>query len=186
MNTLIIETLVVLLFSAFFSGLEIAFVSSSKLGFEMDRDVQGFTARIIDLFYRHPNHFISTLLVGNNIALVVYGILMAEVIDQLLLIPLGLKGEDMQGTAEVACLLVQTLLSTLVVSLDHFSILTNLSGVLACFQNIGPGLELVGPSCNFAGFSTLSKLVLCGNMLAGRLEIFPMLVLLSRSTWFKR
>ena len=112
MNTLIIETLVVLLFSAFFSGLEIAFVSSSKLRFEMDRDEQGFTARIIDLFYRHPNHFISTLLVGNNIALVVYGILMAEVIDQLLLIPLGLKGEGMQGTAEVACLLVQTLLST--------------------------------------------------------------------------
>ena len=50
MNTLIIETLVVLLFSAFFSGLEIAFVSSSKLRFEMDRDEQGFTARIIDLF----------------------------------------------------------------------------------------------------------------------------------------
>lgn len=42
-------------------------------------------------------------------------------------------------------------LSTLVVSLDNFSILTNLSGVLACFNNIGPGLELVGPSCNFAG-----------------------------------
>ena len=88
--------------------------------------------------------------------------------------------------AYLAAYVLTIVLSTLVVSLDNFSILTNLSGVLACFQNIGPGLELVGPSCNFAGFSTLSKLVLCGNMLAGRLEIFPMLVLLSRSTWFKR
>lgn len=88
--------------------------------------------------------------------------------------------------AYLAAYVLIIVLSTLVVSLDNFSILTNLSGVLACFQNIGPGLELVGPSCNFAGFSTLSKLVLCGNMLAGRLEIFPMLVLLSRSTWFKR
>lgn len=88
--------------------------------------------------------------------------------------------------AYLAAYVLIIVLSTLVVSLDNFSILTNLSGVLACFNNIGPGLELVGPSCNFAGFSTLSKLVLCGDMLAGRLEIFPMLVLLSRSTWFKR
>ncbi|MDD6297013.1 MAG: potassium transporter TrkG [Firmicutes bacterium] len=75
--------------------------------------------------------------------------------------------------AYLAAYVLTIVLSTLVVSLDNFSILTNLSGVLACFNNIGPGLELVGPSCNFAGFSTLSKLVLCGNMLAGRLEIFP-------------
>lgn len=88
--------------------------------------------------------------------------------------------------AYLAAYVLIIVLSTLVVSLDNFSILTNLSGVLACFNNIGPGLELVGPSCNFAGFSALSKLVLCGDMLAGRLEIFPMLVLLSRSTWFKR
>lgn len=115
MNTLIIETIVVLLFSGFFSGLEIAFVSSSKLRFEMDRDEQGFTARIIDLFYRHPNHFISTLLVGNNIALVVYGILMAQLIDQLLLIPLGLRDALAGGSGEAVCLVVQTLLSTLVV-----------------------------------------------------------------------
>ena len=88
--------------------------------------------------------------------------------------------------AYLAAYVLIIVLSTLVVSLDNFPILTNLSGVLACFNNIGPGLELVGPSCNFAGFSVLSKLVLCGDMLAGRLEIFPMLVLLSRSTWFKR
>ena len=68
---LIIATIAILLLSGFFSGMEIAFVSSSKLRFEMDREEQGFSARLIDTFYRHPNNFISTLLVGNNIALVV-------------------------------------------------------------------------------------------------------------------
>ncbi len=75
------------------------------------------------------------------------------------------------------------LISFLVVSLDNFSVTTNLSAVLACFNNIGPGLEAVGPTCNFGGYSILSKLVLIVDMLAGRLEIFPILVLFSRSTW---
>ena len=68
-STLIIETLIALFFSAFFSGMEIAYVSSSKLRFEMEREQRGFTSRLIDTFYRHPESFISTLLVGNNIAL---------------------------------------------------------------------------------------------------------------------
>jgi trk system potassium uptake protein TrkH len=55
--------------------------------------------------------------------------------------------------------------------------------VIACFNNIGPGLEAVGPTCNFGGLSILSKIVLIFDMLAGRLEIFPMLLLFSRSTW---
>ncbi len=71
----------------------------------------------------------------------------------------------------------------LIISLDGFSIGTNLSAVLACFNNIGPGMEAVGPMCNFSVFSNLSKIVLSIAMLAGRLEIFPILVLLSRSTW---
>ncbi len=70
-----------------------------------------------------------------------------------------------------------------IISLDDFSIGTNLSAVLACFNNIGPGLEAVGPSCNFSGYSDLSKIVLSWAMLAGRLEIFPILVLFSRKTW---
>ncbi len=115
MDTLIIQTLIVLMFSALFSGLEIAFVSSSKLRFEMDREEQGISARIIDVFYRHPNHFISTLLVGNNIALVIYGILMAQLIDQLILAPIGLLNSTPDGANEVISLLIQTLLSTLVV-----------------------------------------------------------------------
>ncbi len=66
--------------SAFFSGLEIAFVSSNKMLMEMEREDKSLTTRILDRFYRHQNNFITTLLVGNNIALVVYGILMAELI----------------------------------------------------------------------------------------------------------
>lgn len=75
------------------------------------------------------------------------------------------------------------LASFLLVSLDNFSVTTNLSAVMSCFNNIGPGLAGVGPTCNYAGYSVLSKLVLIFDMLAGRLEIFPILLLFSRSTW---
>ena len=74
----------------------------------------------------------------------------------------------------------------LIISLDGFSIGTNFSAVLCTFNNIGPGFESVGPTCNFSGFSDLSKLVLSWAMLAGRLEIFPMLVLFNKDTWEKR
>ena len=77
---MIISISIVLLISAFFSGLEIAFVSSNKMLMEMEREDRSLTTRILDRFYRHQNNFITTLLVGNNIALVVYGILMAELI----------------------------------------------------------------------------------------------------------
>ena len=74
-------------------------------------------------------------------------------------------------------------LSYVIVSLDNFSFGTNFTAVIACFNNIGPGLEQVGPTCNFAAYSDLSKLVLCFDMLAGRLEIFPILALLSPAIW---
>ncbi len=94
-------------FSAFFSGMEIAFVSSNKLRFEMDRSSQSITSKILSIFYRNPNNFISTLLVGNNIALVIYGILMAQVIEQYIL----------QGIIENHFLLVliETIISTLII-----------------------------------------------------------------------
>ena len=60
---------------------------------------------------------------------------------------------------------------------------TNFSAVLSCLNNIGPGMELVGPTCNFSIFSAFSKLVLILDMLLGRLEIFPILVLFSLQTW---
>lgn len=88
--------------------------------------------------------------------------------------------------AYLAAYVVIIILSFLVISLDGFSVTTNISAVLACFNNIGPGLEAVGPTCNFSAYSVLSKLVLIADMLAGRLEIFPMLVLLSRSTWTRK
>lgn len=73
--------------------------------------------------------------------------------------------------------------SFLLISIDGLSMTTNVSAVVACFNNIGPGFDAVGPTCNFSVYSWFSKLVLIFDMLAGRLEIFPMLVLFSRSTW---
>lgn len=85
--------------------------------------------------------------------------------------------------AYLAAYVVIIIISTLLISLDGFGFETNFSAVLACFNNIGPGMAAVGPTCNFAAYSTFSKLVLSFGMLAGRLEIFPMLVLFSGSTW---
>ena len=87
------------------------------------------------------------------------------------------------ANAYLAAYAVIVVLSFILISLDDFSIGTNFTAVLACFNNIGPGMEAVGPTCNFAGYSTFSKLVLIFDMLAGRLEIFPILVLFTRSTW---
>ena len=76
-------------------------------------------------------------------------------------------------------------LSVLVVSLDNFDFTTTFTAVAATFNNIGPGLNAVGPACNFSQLSILSKYILMFDMLAGRLEIFPMLILFSPTTWRK-
>ena len=88
--------------------------------------------------------------------------------------------------AYLAAYVIIIVVSTLILSLDGFSFETNLSAVLATFNNIGPGMAAVGPTCNFAGYSVLSKLTMIMGMLAGRLEIFPILVLFSRSTWKRK
>ena len=105
MTNLIIGLIVSMVFSAFFSGMEIAFVSSNRLRVEMDRDKHGLSQRALDVFYKRPSHFISTMLVGNNIALVIYGILFAQIFDATLFAPLSDGGR-------VTC---DTILSTLVV-----------------------------------------------------------------------
>ena len=82
--------------------------------------------------------------------------------------------------------------SLLLISIDQAifnaaenTVLTNFTAVLACINNIGPGLDFVGPTQNFADFSAISKLILSFDMLAGRLELFPMLLLFTPSTWKK-
>ena len=76
--------------------------------------------------------------------------------------------------------------AVLLICRDGFSLTTSFTAALACLSNIGPGLDAVGPMGNFAAFSPLSKWILSLTMLVGRLEIFPILTLLSRSTWKKR
>ena len=102
----VIFLLITMAFSAFFSGMEIAFVSVDKLRFEMERKA-GVTSSIISYFLRNPNNFISTMLVGNNIALVIYGILMAQIIEVNLLA--GIISNHF------VMVLVQTVISTLII-----------------------------------------------------------------------
>ena len=75
--------------------------------------------------------------------------------------------------------------SVLIISLDNFDLITNFTAVTATLNNIGPGLEIVGPMGNFSSFSYLSKCVLIFDMLAGRLEIFPLILLFFKGTWKK-
>ena len=91
--------------SAFFSGMEIAFVSSNRMLAEMDKDRNGLVQKIISTFYRHPNGFVSTMLVGNNIVLVIYGILVARLFDSTIF-----RGLDAGFTVPA-----DTVLSTLVI-----------------------------------------------------------------------
>ncbi len=97
--------IIILVFSAFFSGMEIAFVSSNKLRFELDKKQQGVASSILSVFYDHPQQYISTMLVGNNICLVVYGMLMAEILNPYLVF----LGNPFLVT------LVQTVIATVIV-----------------------------------------------------------------------
>lgn len=106
MASTILLLLLTMTFSAFFSGIEIAFVSVDKLRFEMEKG-NGFNSRILSVFFKSPNNFISTMLVGNNIALVIYGILMAVVLDHLFLNELV--------SNQFLKMLIQTVVSTIII-----------------------------------------------------------------------
>lgn len=102
---LIVGILISMVFSAFFSGMEIAFVSSNRMRAEMDKEKMPLSSHALEVFYSHPNNFVSTMLVGNNIALVVYGILIASLFDNTIF-----KGMDAAFTVPA-----DTILSTIIV-----------------------------------------------------------------------
>lgn len=105
MNNLLI-ILAMLALSAFFSGMEIAFVAANKLRMELDKSKNTATSRIINIFTTHPSHYISTMLVGNNIALVVYGIMMAKILEPTIALWVD---------SELLIMTIQTLFSTLLI-----------------------------------------------------------------------
>lgn len=128
----ILALIVVILFSALFSGMEIAFVSSNKLLLGIDLNERSTTSYIINKFYANSNNFISSLLVGNNIVLVIYGMLMAELLNATIL----------KNFSDANSLLLETIISTVVIiltgefipkalfridpnrSLKHFAVIT--------------------------------------------------------------
>ena len=103
--SLIIGLLVTLILSAFFSGMEIAFVSSNRMLAEMDKERNTLSQRCIDIFYRNPNGFVSTMLVGNNIVLVLYGIIFAEIFNKTIF----------NGIDTATQVILDTILSTIIV-----------------------------------------------------------------------
>ena len=109
MITDIILLIVVILFSALFSGLEIAFVASNKLLMGIDMNNRTITSFAIDKFYSNSKNFVSSLLVGNNIVLVIYGILMAKLLNATILSGIT----DSTGVR----LFLETLISTIIISL---------------------------------------------------------------------
>ena len=105
MNDLFI-IIAMLVLSAFFSGMEIAFVAANKLRMELDKSKNTMTSRVVNIFTSHPGHYISTMLVGNNIALVVYGIMMAKILEPTIALWVD---------SELLIMTIQTLFSTLLI-----------------------------------------------------------------------
>ena len=108
MDPKLLLILLTLIFSAFFSGMEIAFISSNRLKVELDRSKGTLNGRILGSFFKDESHFIAMLLLGNNIALVIFGISAASILDPIIQHSWGI-------TSSGAILLIQTILSTILV-----------------------------------------------------------------------
>lgn len=104
---LYLSILITLLFSAFFSGMEMAFISANRVRLELDKQNGGWMARTLNYFYSHSEKFISTMLVGNNIALIIYGIFMAQLLED------PIRQHIVHN--DFVVVLLQTLLSTLII-----------------------------------------------------------------------
>ncbi|MEJ6582625.1 MAG: hemolysin family protein [Crocinitomicaceae bacterium] len=108
MEVPLIGICITLVFSAFFSGMEIAYISSNRLKIELDKSKGTLNGRILSLFYKHESHFIAMLLLGNNIALVFFGLYAAQVLEPIIVVSLGIVNSGL-------VLLIQTILSTALV-----------------------------------------------------------------------
>ena len=97
---------ITLLMSAFFSGMEIAFISANKLKLELDKKSKNFSSKIISIFTKQESHFIVSMLIGNNIALVVYGVIMAKVLESNLIVFIP---------SAFLLIIAQTIISTLII-----------------------------------------------------------------------
>ncbi|MDD2562670.1 MAG: hemolysin family protein [Salinivirgaceae bacterium] len=106
MQTYIIITVIAVFFSAFFSGIEIAYITASKLKIEIERKKSRYSSFIMGLFLKNPSQFIATMLIGNNLALVVYGIFIALILEPFIRIVV---------INDWLVLLIQTLISTMVI-----------------------------------------------------------------------
>ncbi len=117
MDTTIIIIVLSLLFSAFFSGMEIAFISANKIHIEIEKKQEGFLAKILKLLTKKPSKFIATMLIGNNIALVIYGIFMGDFLTDWLLRNTATSESVLLAYLNDFSLLTQTVISTLIILL---------------------------------------------------------------------
>ncbi|RKR15270.1 CBS domain containing-hemolysin-like protein [Maribacter vaceletii] len=115
METSLIIIIISLLFSAFFSGMEIAFISANKIHIEIEKKQEGFLAKILTLLTKKPSKFIATMLIGNNIALVIYGLYMGELLMRIFLNIQGTTTGFFHVFLTDFSLFTQTLISTLVI-----------------------------------------------------------------------
>lgn len=124
------------------------------------------------------------LLLGKSLAARIRQILHPRSVNLIRVDDTRVSDETIQGVnTYMAAYCAIGVVSFLILALDNLSLETNLTAMLACLNNIGPGLDMVGPTSNYAHFSDLSKFVLMLDMLLGRLEIFPLLIMLSPRTW---